>query len=71
MQIAQDAGLRPGVVSISHGFGSRIGGEDTSGYAAVADLLSTDDTLDRVTRMPLRSAVPVRFDTAGARPAEG
>ena len=71
VQIAQDAGLRPGVVSISHGFGSRIGGEDTAGYAAVADLLSTDDTLDRVTRMPLMSAVPVRFDTTGTRPAEG
>jgi len=66
VQIAQDSGLRPGVVSISHGFGSRVGGEDNAHYGAVADLLSTDYTLDRVTRMPIMSAVPVRFERADA-----
>lgn len=64
VEIGEDDGLRPGVVSISHGFGSRVGGEDNSEFGAVADLLSTDYTLDRVTRMPIMSAVPVRFEPA-------
>ncbi|WP_157576307.1 molybdopterin dinucleotide binding domain-containing protein [Mycobacterium sp. GA-2829] len=62
VELASDPSLRRGVVSISHGFGSAAGGERNSGFGSVADLLSTEATLDRVVRMPRMSAVPVRFE---------
>lgn len=56
-----DTALRRGVVSMSHGFGSALSGEQNTNFGAVSRLLSTDNTLDRVARMPIMSAVPVRF----------
>jgi anaerobic selenocysteine-containing dehydrogenase len=61
--LAADETLRRGVVSVSHGFGGAAVGEDTSDFAAVTRLVSTETTLDRVSRMPIQSALPVRFET--------
>lgn len=63
VQLAEDAALRPGVVSISHAFGGEVVGEAGDGFATVARLISTDTTLDRVAHMPIMSAVPVRFES--------
>jgi len=60
--LVADASLRQGVVSVSHGFGSAASGENGPRYAAVSRLLSTDATFDRIARMPIMSAVPVRFE---------
>ena len=57
-----DPTLRRGVVSVSHGFGGRVVGEGDVRFAAVSKLLSTEATLDPITRMPIMSAVPVRFE---------
>ncbi|WP_372736406.1 molybdopterin dinucleotide binding domain-containing protein, partial [Nocardioides sp.] len=62
VELAADETLRPGVVSVSHGFGGRVVGEDGPAFAAVSRLLSTDTTLDKVSRMPILSALPVRFE---------
>jgi anaerobic selenocysteine-containing dehydrogenase len=53
--VQTDAGLRRGVVSISHGFGGKTGG------AAVGRLLSTTVTTDRYARIPQMTAVPVEL----------
>lgn len=57
-----DPTLRRGVVSVSHGFGGQVVGEGGVRFAAVSKLLSTEATLDPITRMPIMSAVPVRFE---------
>jgi hypothetical protein len=62
VQLAEDAALRPGVVSVSHAFGGAVMGEAGDQFATVSQLLSTDNTLDRIARMPIMSAVPVRFE---------
>jgi anaerobic selenocysteine-containing dehydrogenase len=56
-----DATLRPGAVSLTHGFGGLPGDDDdpmTYG-ASVSRLLSIDHELQPVSGMPLMSAVPV------------
>lgn len=62
VQLAEDTALRPGVVSVSHAFGGVAVGEAGVEFATVSRLLSTDNTLDRIARMPIMSAVPVRFE---------
>ena len=58
--VASDPGLRPGCLSMSHGFGDL---PDTNRYdehgVAVNALLTTDDELQAVNAMPRMSAVPV------------
>ena len=67
VQLSADPTLRRGVVSVSHGFGGGgpSQGEDTSRFATVSRLLSTETSLDAISRMPILSAVPVRFEAAG------
>ena len=65
VQVAADETLRPGVVSLSHAFGSVAAGERTPEFGTVSRLVSTDDTLDRITRMPRLSALPVRLEPVG------
>ena len=62
VQLAADDTLRPGVVSVSHGFGSLVGGEQGSEFAGVSELISTETTVDTISRMPILSALPVRFE---------
>ena len=57
---AADAGLRPGTVSLSHGFGGRLGDEAADG-ASVAALIAMDEP-DPITGIPRMSAVPVRVE---------
>ena len=64
VEVGVDDTLRRGTVSVHHGFGARASAEDGPRHAAVSRLLSTDATLDRLTRMPIMTAVPVRFETA-------
>ncbi len=64
VQLAADETLRRGVVSVSHGFGGILAGEGGSAFATVAQLVSTDTTVDTVSRMPILSALPVRFEPA-------
>ncbi len=63
VELAADETVRPGVVSVSHGFGSRVGGEQGSDFATVSQLVSTDTSVDLFSRMPILSALPVRFET--------
>ena len=62
VQLEADDTLRPGVVSVSHGFGSLASGEQGSDFATVSQLISTETTVDRISRMPILSALPVRFE---------
>ncbi|WP_323793656.1 molybdopterin-containing oxidoreductase family protein [Nocardioides sp.] len=62
VRLAADDTLRRGVVSVSHGFGSLIGGEQGSDFAGVSELISTETTVDTISRMPILSALPVRFE---------
>jgi len=65
VQVAADETMRPGVVSLSHAFGSAAAGERRPEFGAVSRLVSTDDTVDRITRMPRLSALPVRLEPLG------
>ncbi len=62
VQLAADDALRPGVVSVSHGFGGGVVDEARDDIATVSRLMSTDNTFDRIARMPIMSALPVRFE---------
>lgn len=57
--VAADAGLRRGVVSTSHNFGSNSNAQDNAQFAAVAQLLSLDHSNDKYARMPIMTAVPI------------
>lgn len=59
-QVHPDDSLRPGTLSMTHGFGTRLSGtgERSAAGASVACLIGVSD-LDRVTGMPRYSAVPV------------
>lgn len=58
--IAEDAGLKRGVVSASHNFGDATNGQDSTNFASVAELLSMDHCNDPYARMPIMSAVPIQ-----------
>ncbi|GAB2780961.1 molybdopterin oxidoreductase family protein [Nocardioides salsibiostraticola] len=70
VQVAKDVTLRPGVVSVSHGFGSQVSGESGSDFATVSRLVSTETSVDRVSRMPILSALPVRFEALAPTAAD-
>jgi anaerobic selenocysteine-containing dehydrogenase len=59
-----DAGVRRGVVSMSHGFGGMPGESiyELEG-ASTGTLISTDRDLDPINAMPRMSAIPVRITT--------
>ena len=63
VQLEEDPTLRRGVVSVSHGFGGVLAGESGAAFATVSQLTSTETTLDQISRMPILSALPVRFET--------
>ena len=58
--VSADAGLRRGVVSASHNFGSKTNGQDSERFASIADLLSMDHSNDKYARMPIMTAVPIQ-----------
>lgn len=66
VELAADATMLSGVVSITHGFGNRSTGEGGADFPAVSRLIGTGTTLDSIARMPITSALPVRFERIGA-----
>lgn len=58
--VSADAGLRRGVVSASHNFGSKTNGQDSERFASISELLSMDHTNDKYARMPIMTAVPIQ-----------
>ncbi len=58
-----DASMRPGVVSMTHGFGGLPGDAETAG-TNVNILLSMDTDLQAISAMPRMSAVPVSIKPA-------
>jgi anaerobic selenocysteine-containing dehydrogenase len=61
-----DESLRPGVVSMTHGWGGMPDEEeDYVSHGASTNLLTTTDTgLDPINAMPVMSAIPVRIEPA-------
>jgi anaerobic selenocysteine-containing dehydrogenase len=59
-----DDSLRPGVVSMTHGWGGMPDeDEDYAAHGASTNLLTTTDTgLDPINAMPVMSAIPVRIE---------
>lgn len=55
-----DDSLRPGVVSVSHGFGG-LPGEAESNGASTNLLISTDTGLQTINAMPRMTAIPVNI----------
>jgi anaerobic selenocysteine-containing dehydrogenase len=53
-RLEADDSLRPGVISMTHGFGGSSG-------SAVARLLTTAESTDNYTHMPQMSAVPIKI----------
>lgn len=65
--VEDDADIRPGVVSMSHGWGGLP--DESARYEDVGSstgrLVSTDVHLDPINAMPRMSAIPVRIERAG------
>src|ERR1700730_2341379 len=66
--LKSEATVRPGVVSMSHGWGGMPDeSEDYEAHGSSTNLLTTTGgQLDPINAMPLMSAVPVRIDILGA-----
>lgn len=66
--LKSDDGVRPGVVSMSHGWGGMPDeSEDYEAHGSSTNLLTTTGgQLDPINAMPLMSAVPVHIDILGA-----
>jgi anaerobic selenocysteine-containing dehydrogenase len=64
--VEADESLRPGVVSMTHGWGGMPDEEaDYAAHGASTNLLTTTDTgLDPINAMPVMSAIPVRVEPA-------
>ena len=61
--VAAEAGLRPGMVSMAHGFGTNPGSDDprrTGGNTG--RLISVEDGYDPVTGLPRMGSIPVRIE---------
>jgi len=63
-----DADVRPGVVSLSHGWGGEPvePGEEWDGAANVNLLIAADRDYDRITALPRMSAIPVNLERINA-----
>jgi anaerobic selenocysteine-containing dehydrogenase len=63
-----DESLRPGVVSMTHGWGGMPDEkEDYMTHGASTNLLTSTDTgLDPINAMPVMSAIPVRVEPVAA-----
>ncbi|MGA8707532.1 MAG: molybdopterin-dependent oxidoreductase [Steroidobacteraceae bacterium] len=61
-----DDSLRPGVVSMSHGWGGLPGATEANNTEGASTnlLTSTDQGLDPINAMPVMSAIPVRIEAA-------
>ncbi|MDP6979358.1 MAG: molybdopterin-dependent oxidoreductase [Myxococcota bacterium] len=68
--VEADADVRPGVVSMAHGFGRPSASGDVTGDtrkvgSSTARLISSADSLDPLIAMPRFSAIPVRLRASG------
>ena len=61
--VRADASLRPGVASLSHGFGGVIGDESDPREAGtnVNPLISDTEYVERVNAMPRMTAIPINI----------
>ena len=66
--VQNDDSLRPGVISLSHGWGGEPvePGEDWDGAANVNLLIAADRDYDEVTALPRMSAIPVNLERVNA-----
>ena len=71
--VEADESLRPGVVSMTHGWGGMPDEtEDYEAHGASTNLLTTTDSgLDPINAMPVMSAIPVRIEPVAGGPAAG
>ncbi|MGE0383298.1 MAG: molybdopterin-dependent oxidoreductase [Gammaproteobacteria bacterium] len=60
--VAGDDTLRPGVVSLSHGWGGLPGDAGAAGEGAVTALVSSTRELAPINAMPRQSAIPIRVE---------
>jgi anaerobic selenocysteine-containing dehydrogenase len=71
--VCAEEALRPGVVSMTHGFGG-LPGEDDSPHemgSSTARLLRVDDDYDPVSGIPRMGALPVAIERVGGLPRRG
>jgi len=56
-----DATMRPGVISIAHGWGMVPGEMDEDGGVCVGSLMAADQDYQRINAMPRMTAIPVNI----------
>jgi len=61
--------MRPGVISIPHGFGPATGEMDEDGGVSIGALIVADEFYQRVNAIPRMTAIPVNVRRLNSRMA--